>query len=443
MAENGSRNTVCVVGGGIAGLSAAVFLAEKGFKVTLVEASPKLGGRTYSFFDKKFGGVIDNGQHILASWYNDTFKLLKTIGSLDKLSFQKQLNVEFADIEGTRYSLKASNLPPPLHLAGGIMGYKALNLSDKLSLIKLVNGIKKSKWTDSELSGINTDKFFEKTNQTHGVIQKFWEPFIVAVFNARPERTSALLFSQMIKRGFIDKGGSELVLPNGFLNEIFSEPAREYLNTKNSIVHVNKAANEFCIKDNKVTSAIFKDNTVFESDYFVCAVPFFDMPRLFANNYDELFEKRFKLEYSPIVNIHLKFSSHISEIIGSRFIGLLGTVSQWVFKVKEDQLCVVISAAEKTAEKTKEDITELAIKELKECIPLLSGINVVSTRVLKEMRATIVPDADSLNNRPQNRTKIQNLLLAGDWTDTGLPSTIEGAVKSGKRCAEIIEKDKL
>ncbi len=442
MAEIDSGNTVCVVGGGIAGFSAAVFLAEKGFKVTLVEASPKLGGRTYSFFDKNFGGVIDNGQHILASWYADTFRLLKTIGSFDKLSFQKQLNVEFADIEGNRFSLKASNLPPPLHLAGGIMGYKAIGLNDKLSLIRLVNGIKKSKWTDSELSGINTDRFFELTGQTEGVIEKFWKPFIIAVFNAEPQNTSALLFAQMIKRGFIDKGGSELVLPNGFLNELFSDPARSYLNAKNSVVHTNKSVSEFCIKENKVTSIIFEDSTELESDYFVCAVPFFEVPRLFANNFSEVFEKSFELKFSPIVNVHLKFNSDISGILGGRFIGLLGTVSQWLFKVKEDQVCVVISAAKETAELTKESITELAVDEIRQCIPLLNRLEVTATRVLKEMRATIVPDADSLNNRPQNRTKIQNLLLAGDWTDTGLPSTIEGAVKSGKRCAEIIEKDK-
>ncbi|HMT12323.1 MAG TPA: hypothetical protein PKA39_11955, partial [Ignavibacteria bacterium] len=172
-------------------------------------------------------------------------------------------NVEFADSTGIRYSLKASSLPPPLHLAGGIMGYKAIGLKDKLSLIKLVNGIKKSKWTDSELSGINTDRFFEMSGQTKGVIDMFWKPFIIAVFNAEPHNTSALLFQQMIKRGFIEKGGSELVLPNGFLNEIFSEPAREYLNSKKSVVHVNKAASEFCIKDNKVTSVIFEDSTEF------------------------------------------------------------------------------------------------------------------------------------------------------------------------------------
>ncbi|MBL8015692.1 MAG: FAD-dependent oxidoreductase, partial [Ignavibacteria bacterium] len=152
---------------------------------------------------------------------------------------------------------------------------------------------------------------------------------------------------------------------------------------------------------------------------------------------------KLNLKYSPIVNIHLKFDRDISRIINGRFLGLLGTASQWVFKVKEDQVCVVISAAGKTAEKTKEAIAEQAIRELIECFPQFSGIKVVSTRVLKEMRATIVPDADSLKNRPQNRTKIKNLLMAGDWTDTGLPSTIEGAVKSGKSCAEIIEKDKL
>jgi len=443
MAESGKGKSVCVIGGGIAGLSAAVFLAEKGFEVTLVEASPKLGGRTYSFFDKQFGGVIDNGQHILASWYKETFALLKTIGSYDKLSFQKQLNVEFADSTGSRYSLKASSLPPPLHLAGGIMGYKAIGLKDKLALIRLVNGIKKSKWPEKELAGINTDRFFELTGQTKGVIEMFWKPFIIAVFNAEPQNTSALLFAQMIMRGFIEKGGSELVLPIGFLNEVFSEPAREYLNNKKGTVHVSKAASEFSIKDNKVTSVIFEDSTELKSDYFVCTAPFFEVPRLFADNFDEVFESKLNLKYSPIVNIHIKFDRAITDVINGRFLGLLETNSQWVFRVKEDQVCVVISAAAKTAEKPKEEIAELAIRELKECIPLYGGVKVVSTRVLKEMRATIVPDTDSLNNRPQNRTKIKNLLVAGDWTDTGLPSTIEGAVKSGKRCAEIIEKDKL
>jgi zeta-carotene desaturase len=439
MAEKNSGKTVCVIGGGIAGLSSAVFLAEKGFKVTLVEASPKIGGRTYSFFDKLFGGVIDNGQHILAGWYNDTFSLLKLTGSFDKLSFQEKLEIQFADVSGARYTLKASNLPAPFHLAGGILGYKALGFKDKRALIKLVNGIKRSKWSSEELKNINTDEFFRNTGQTPRLIEYFWKPFIVAVFNAEPENTSALLFAQMIKRGFIDEGGSGLVLPNGFLNEIFTEPAREYLNSKDCVVYTNRKADEFCIKDRKVTSLILEDNSEIKTDYYVCAVPFFEVPKLFANNYGEVFEKKFELKASPIVNIHLKFDRNISNIISGRFIGLLGTGSQWVFKVKEDQVCVVISAAEKTAEMTREAITEGAVNDLNKCLPEFKEISVVSSRVLKEMRATIVPDKYSLNNRPSNLTKLENLVLAGDWTDTGLPSTIEGAVKSGKKCAEIIE----
>src|SRR5690349_13855860 len=120
------RKSVTVIGGGIAGLSAAVFLADKDFDVTLVEASPKLGGRAWSFFDKTIGDTIDNGQHILASWYHNTFDFLNLIGSYDKLTFQKQLEVKFIDENAAEYILSAPNLPPPFHLVGGIMGYKAL-----------------------------------------------------------------------------------------------------------------------------------------------------------------------------------------------------------------------------------------------------------------------------------------------------------------------------
>jgi hydroxysqualene dehydroxylase len=146
--------SVSVIGGGIAGLTAAVMLAEKGFKVTLIESSPKFGGRAYSFFDKATGLLLDNGQHILASWYNDTFEFLKLIGTYDKLSFQKQLEVEFRDKNGNSYSLKASKLPPPLHLAGGIMGYKALEMKDKLAIVRLVNKLKKNKFTENHLKAL-------------------------------------------------------------------------------------------------------------------------------------------------------------------------------------------------------------------------------------------------------------------------------------------------
>lgn len=434
------NKSVSVIGGGIAGLSSAVFLANKGFRVTLIEASPKFGGRVYSFFDKASGLQIDNGQHILASWYKNTFDYLKLIGTLDKLSFQKHLEVVFADEMGSQYSLKASKLPPPLHLAGGIMGYKALGLNDKLAIVRLVNKIKKNRYTESDLKSLNTDKLFDLSSQTEKSINFFWKPFIIAVFNAEPANTSAFMFTNMIRTGFIEKGGSELVLPNGFLSDIFVEPAISYLKEHNAEIIINKSASGFIFNNNTITSLILEDNTEIKTDFYVCAVPFFNFKSLLGESYQKYFSSLNELQSSPIVNIHLKFDKGITHIFTSDFIGLLGTSSQWVFKVADDQVCVVISAAEKIAEMTKEDIALLAENELKMCVTELKTHVVTKARVIKEMRATFVPDKGSLSSRPAAKTAVTNLFLAGDWTETGLPATIEGAVKSAGSCVEEIEK---
>jgi squalene-associated FAD-dependent desaturase len=436
------NKSVSVIGGGIAGLSSAVFLAEKGFKVTLIESSPKFGGRVYSFFDKTSGLRIDNGQHILASWYKNTFDYLKLIGTYDKLSFQKQLEVVFRDSKGESYSLRASKLPPPLHLAGGIMGYKALDLKDKMAVVRLVNKIKKNKFTDKHLKGFNTEKLFKISAQTDKAIDYFWKPFIIAVFNAEPQDTSAYLFSKMIRMGFIEKGGSELVLPNGFLSDIFVEPALEFLKQYKAEILANKRVTGYRFNNTVISSLILEDNTEIKTDYYISAVPFFNFRSMLGDDiHNRFFGELSELTPSPIVNIHLKFDKDISAIFNSEFIGLLNTSSQWVFKVTNDQVCVVMSSAGEIAEKSKEYITDLALGELKICIPELIGFKVTASRVIKEMRATFVPDTRSLSNRPVNATSISNFFIAGDWTDTGLPATIEGAVKSAKDCVTEIEKN--
>lgn len=433
------RKSVTIIGGGIAGLSAAVFLAEN-FDVTLIEASPKLGGRAYSFFDKTIGDTIDNGQHILASWYHNTFDFLKLIGSYDKLTFQKQLEVKFIDENAVGYTLSAPNLPPPFHLVGGIMGYKALGFSDKKAIVKLVNAVKKQKFTAEELKAMNTDVLFSLTGQTERLINYFWKPFIIAVFNAEPEDTSAYLFSLIIKTGFLEKGGSNLVLPNAFLDVLYVQPARDYLNSKNAKVITHNAAN-ISFGDSEVTSIILEDNSKIKTDFYISAVPFYNFQKLVGESiYNRDFAAMKDLRSSPIVNIHLKFDRSINTIFPQHFVGLLNTKVQWIFKVKEDQLCLVISAAKEIAEMDKEHIINIAKEELIKCIPGFNELNITGTRVLKEMRATFVPDKDSLNFRTKNTTGFENFFIAGDWTDTELPATIEGAVKSSRKCVEQIMK---
>ncbi len=443
--------SVCVIGGGIAGLSAAVFLKQKGFKVILIEAAPKLGGRAYSFFDKTINDFIDNGQHIFASWYENTFEFLKIIGSFAKLTFQKQLEVNFADKNGQKFKLKCPKLPPPFHLISGIMKYRALELKDKNSIIMLMKKIKKL--PDEKLKGINTDELFVLTNQTEKAVEYFWKPFIIAVFNAEPKDTSACLFAEMLKTGFLKKGNSNLVLPDDFLIEIFAEPAVKYLkesetevinSARVSKINFNSDSIESIIIDNRnspPSSWEARGGVEIKADFYISAVSFFDFKNLIG---DEVYNKEFKmienLRSSPIVNIHLKFDAGNDEIMIERFIGLLSSPVHWVFRVKNDQVCVVISSAKDAAEMDKETLIDLVERELFKYLPEMMKYKIVSFKIIKEKRATFKPDKKSLMSRPANKTKYKNFFIAGDWTDTGLPTTIEGAVKSSKNCVNEILK---
>jgi len=432
------KKTVTVIGGGISGLSASVFLAKEGFKVGLYEASPKLGGRTYSFYDKQFGGTIDNGQHLMASWYTNTFDYLKIIGTYDKLFFQKQMEVSFTNSKAEIYTLKASKLPPPLHLLKGLLSFKALNVNDKFAAIKLINTIKNGKISNNDLKDINVNDLFNNTGQTKNLIISFWKPFIIAVFNSEPENTSAFMFAEIVKTGFLEKGGSNLVLPDVFLSELIVEPAVLYLKNKNCSVNTNKKIERLNIKDGSLTSLNTEDKTEIKSDYYISAVPFFNVKSL-MNGYNILNGKE-DLSPSPIVNIHFKFEKDITSVIKKRFYGILDTKIQWVFRVKNDQICIVVSSAKVIAEMDKNDIISFCKDELYAGFPELKNYKITGERVIKEMRATFVPDKESLNKRPGNKTKYNNFYLAGDWTNTGLPSTIEGAVKSAKLCVNEIIK---
>lgn len=431
--------SVTVIGGGIAGLSAAVFLKHEGINVNLVEASPKFGGRAYSFFDKFIEEEIDNGQHIFASWYLNTFDFLKIIGAEKKLKFQKQLEVNFIDTKGTPFRFKCPGLPAPYHLIAGIMRYKALDFKDRMSIIKIVRTISGRKFSENELKSINTDKLFELTKQSDNLIRYFWKPFIVAVFNAVPEETSAWLFSEMIKICFLKKDGSNLVLPDTFLTELYVEPSLNYLKDNTRIL--NSRITKINFESDKVTSIITEDNIEIKSDFYISAVPFFDFKNLIG---DELFNHDYngvsELKTSAIINIHHKFETGIDDILQKDFIGTLDSPIQWIFKVKNDRVCNVISCAKELADKSKEELIELSKSEMMKFFPEFKKRKIRSSRVVKEMRATFVPEAASLKLRPKNKTRYNNFFIAGDWTYTGLPAIIEGAVKSSRNCVNEILK---
>jgi squalene-associated FAD-dependent desaturase len=379
---------VCVIGGGIAGLSAAAFLKNNRFDVTLIELSPKLGGRAYSFFDKELNDWVDNGQHILASWYNNTFKFLKIIRTLDKLKFQKKLEVKFVDLDGKKYHFKCPKLPPPLHLIWGLWRYNALRFKDKLGILRLVNSVVFEKYSEEELKTMDTAELFDLTKQSQRVIDYFWKPFIIAVFNAEPVETSAWLFVQIIKTGFLKKGGSNLVLPKTNLKDLYVDASEKYLLENKSEILKQSKIKKINFDNDKIVNIELDDGNILAFDFYISTVPFFDFENLFGSEVLNGEYKNIKdLTPSPILNVHFQFDKTDGlEIEENDFSGILNATIQWVFRVSKNRICIVISSAKNLVDKDKEELIEICKKELLNCMPQFRNVKFTYSKVVKEKR---------------------------------------------------------
>ena len=434
------RRSVCIIGGGFAGLSAAVFLSQLNqFEITLIESSPGLGGRAYSFFDKTINQYVDNGQHIFAGWYNNSFDFLKIIGSFDKLKFQKSLDVKFVEPGGKITAVRTSGLSS----LSGFFNTGPFTFKDITAVMNLISLIKLNRYSIDELRRLTISDLLMRTNQTAKLIKYFWDPLVIAVFNTSSEKASAWQFVNIIKAGFSEPGGASLVLPKTNLDELYITPAIKYLKDNHVKVLTSARVKNLKFSDDKVESLVFDSGEESVYDNYISAVSYYDFKSLVGS---EIFDKEFKfvekLEPSPIINIHYWFEGQgLEDIVKDDFLGVIGTNIQWIFKQSKSHLCLVISGADKLVDLKNEEILDISEKELYDCLPRISKLKITHSKIIKEKRATFLPSPESNNARPQHSTKYANFFIAGDWTDTGLPASIESAVMSSKRCVEkIVEK---
>jgi hydroxysqualene dehydroxylase len=435
--------SVIIIGGGIAGLASAVFLSEKGFNVRIYEASPKWGGRTYSYYDSERNIYIDNGQHILAGWYENTFEYLKIIGTYEKLKQNKCLNLVFYDREKKRYELKCSNLPGVYSLLSGILKFKGFNLNDKIKFFKIKSLLK---YSDDYLVNINTAELLDELHQTDKLKKYFWYPFIFAAFNTVPENVSGDLFVKLIKKGTELKKNMSIILSDCNLNELFINSAVDYLKKNSVQLEAGMGVKKINISGNNVQDIEFASGEKAFADYYISAIPYFSIENIVdKNNYSEYFYNAGKLKSSTIISVHLFFEKDIKLKSGDEMIGLINSVVQWIFVRSKKHLCLVISGADfienNLTEKTNEEIFNLCLGDLKYCLDEFSKNEITGYKVIKEKRATFIPCAGSEKCRMEQKSNITNLFIAGDWTDTGYPATIEGAVKSAKICADLINNN--
>ena len=278
--------------------------------------------------------------------------------------------------------------------------------------------------------------------------ETLWDIITLATMNEHPDNSSAAIFRNVMKKAFFSlRRNSRIVLPVVPLSRLFAEAAEIYINKNGGTIEKGIEASALLTGDNSVSGVKSKDGRVFRGDYYISAVPNYSAQRLLAGA--RLLGTEFNfvpaelLKPSPIISIHLLFNKSLIE---QTFAALLNSPIQWVFnkeKIFRDTsyrglLSLVISGAHQYIDVPSEKLVEMALRELKKVFPDTSPARLLCSKVIKERQATFSPQPGVDKFRPSQKTSIKNLFLAGDWTDTGLPATIEGAVLSGHKCAKAI-----
>jgi len=276
-----NNKTVTIIGGGIAGLSAAVFFTERKFNVRLIERSPKFGGRAYSYYDKEKKEYFDNGQHILAGWYKNTFEYLKIIGTYNKLNFQRALQIDFIDKNQKVYKLRCPKVFAPLNIMIGLWMYNGFSFFDKVRLLNILRLINKERFPDKMLSRMSVNELLNMLKQSENSKKMFWNPFNYAVFNTTPVNVNVSIFVNILKIGFTKINHSNLVIPNVNLNSLLVNDALKYLKKNDVSIRYNSKVKKIKIGKNHVEHLELDSGEKIQSDLYISSVPFFSFKEMF------------------------------------------------------------------------------------------------------------------------------------------------------------------
>ncbi|MFA3783101.1 hydroxysqualene dehydroxylase HpnE [Melioribacteraceae bacterium 4301-Me] len=421
-----------VVGGGLAGLSAATLLLEKGINVHLIESTPKFGGKVYSLLNEKYDDEYDNGQHILMGCYYSTLNFLSRINSIENLEFQKSLRIPFVKKGNYFFYLDTHPKHYPLNLLKGILNYKALTFYERLKVIDFFIDLIFT--YDEDLENLTVKEWLVLKKQNANVLKSFWKILVIGALNTELEIASASQFSYILKKIFFEgNDASTILLPKVSLNKLFVNNSLKYIREKGGSFTTSEKLTEVVLNNSRVSKLKTNKKNYSDFDFVVIAVPFYSLIKI--KPFDMLYkDNEGSFTYSSILNVHLWLKENNFD---EPFYGMIDSPVHWLFNHNK-HITLVSSSADKLISLSNLEILEIFYSELESFFQSFNKKNVIDWKVVKEKRATFVPDKKIIHIRKKITSPFSNLFFAGDWVDTNLPSTIESAIYSGQLAVEKI-----
>jgi len=421
---------VIVIGGGLAGLASAAALAGAGHSVRVLESRRFLGGRatSYEIGTGENAETIDNCQHVLLRCCVNLLDFYRRLGVEDQIHFYRDFI--FIEPGGRRSVLRSGVLPAPAHFLESFLTLKFLSLSEKLAVMRGIRAIKAQYKTRPDLDRITMLHWLKEERQPPRAIERFWRQILVSAISEELDATAASHGFQVFRLGLLARRDSyQMGVPSVPLGELYAE---EKWKKVGPVEFLLRSPVERIVIENGAVQFVIARGQELRADHYICALPFERVPEVAP----ELELDVGDFEYSPITGIHLWFDRPVIDLPHAT---LLDRTIQWIFNKHEGRAVqLVVSASRSLLEMPRADVIELAIRELEEFLPAARGAKLEKAHVVKEVRAVLSAKPGLESRRPLSRTNVRNLFLAGDWTRSGWPAIMEGAVRSGYLAAEAV-----